>query len=169
MDLAALQQHLDDAFDQALVYHGYTDYMRDYEMIIYQPVDPRVGIAPVHLRYLFRHCVEAHVKTALRRDIWRDSLDERLLGDPASHEIDGFAWGVKWQNLYPGAKIIHDSERARTWAEDLGNDVHEVRFESNAHDITLVFSDLQVTTVEPGFAPFKIEPDENPAIGNTSA
>ncbi|WP_101789147.1 hypothetical protein [Nonomuraea indica] len=169
MDLSALQQFLDDAFDQALICHGFTDYMRDYEMIIYLPVDSRARIAPVHLRYLFRHCMEAHVNTALRRDIWQGSLDDRLLGDPASHEIDGFCWGVRWQNLYPGATIIQDSARARAWGDALGIDMHEVRFEANAHDITLVFSDLQVATVEPGYALFSSRADEGPTTGNAPA
>ena len=32
------------SFDQALVFHGVTDYMRDYEVFIYATADPRTGI-----------------------------------------------------------------------------------------------------------------------------
>ena len=38
----------------------------------------------------------------------------------------------------------------------MGVDFHEVRFGLNAHDITLVFSDLEITEVEPGYAPFVV-------------
>jgi hypothetical protein len=64
MDAVALQQELDEVFDQALVYHAFTDYMRDYEVIIYARADPRAGVPPAHLRYLFRYCVEAESQEA---------------------------------------------------------------------------------------------------------
>lgn len=50
MDAVALQQALDDVFDQVLIYHAFTNYMRDYEAIIYATADPRTGIRPSHLR-----------------------------------------------------------------------------------------------------------------------
>ncbi|MFE9559895.1 hypothetical protein ACFYM0_02120 [Streptomyces sp. NPDC006487] len=52
MDTAVLEQMLDETFDQAVVHHGYTDYMRDYEVIVHMTAAPRTGIAPSHLRYL---------------------------------------------------------------------------------------------------------------------
>ncbi|WP_230462284.1 hypothetical protein [Micromonospora sp. CP22] len=55
VDAATLKQALDDVFDQVLVYHGFTDYMRDYEVIVYATADPRSGIAPAYLRYLFHY------------------------------------------------------------------------------------------------------------------
>jgi hypothetical protein len=36
--------------DQAIVFHGFADYMRDYEVFIYATSDPRTGIRPEHLR-----------------------------------------------------------------------------------------------------------------------
>jgi hypothetical protein len=59
MDVPDLQRVLDEMFDHALIYHGYADYMRDYELIVYMAADPRTGIPPAHYRYVFRHCVEA--------------------------------------------------------------------------------------------------------------
>lgn len=59
MDAAALQRMLDEVFDQALVHHGFTGYLRDYEVIVHATADPRAGVQPAYLRYLFRHCVEA--------------------------------------------------------------------------------------------------------------
>ncbi|MEU6425104.1 hypothetical protein ABZ860_04340 [Microbispora sp. NPDC046973] len=154
VDVSTLQQALDTVFDQALVYHAYTDYMRDYEMILYLTADPVTGVPPIYLRYLFRYCVEACIRTSVHRDVWRASLDDRLLGDSGSIDQDGYVWGVKWQCLYPGGMIVPASRQAREWSEALGIDFHEVRFETNGHDITLVFSDLQVTELPIGYTPF---------------
>ncbi len=46
MDTAVLEQMLDETFDHAVVHHGYTNYMRDYEVIVEQlsiSVDQRGG------------------------------------------------------------------------------------------------------------------------------
>lgn len=112
MDTASLQQALDDVFDQALVYHAYTDYLRDYEVIIHATADPRTGIPPAYPRYLFRHCVEVDVETAVSADIWRRSLDDRLIDYDTGKDLDGYVWGVRWQVLYPGAKVVPGSKRA---------------------------------------------------------
>lgn len=77
MDRAAMQAALDEVFDQALVYHGYTDYMRDYELITYAVADPRTGIQPSYERYLFRYCVEVTITSTLTPETWRQSLDDR--------------------------------------------------------------------------------------------
>ena len=58
MNADRLQRALDDVFDQGLVYHAFTPYMRDYEAIVVVTADPRTGIPTTHLRYLFRYCVE---------------------------------------------------------------------------------------------------------------
>ncbi|MET7717718.1 hypothetical protein [Streptomyces sp. NPDC005407] len=44
MDAAVLEQMLDETFDQAVVHHGYTNYMRDYEVFVYVAADPRTGV-----------------------------------------------------------------------------------------------------------------------------
>jgi hypothetical protein len=154
MDAALLEQLLDDAFDTAVVHHGYTSYMRDYEVIVYATADPRTGIEPAHLRYLFKYCVEARCETTVRPDTWRISLDERLIDHETGVDLDGYVWGVKWHCLYPGATILPASETTRRWAQAVGIDFHEVRLETNAHSLTLVFSDLQVSEVPTGYAPF---------------
>jgi hypothetical protein len=41
MDSAVLEQILDETFDHAVVHHGYTNYMRDYEITIYTTVERR--------------------------------------------------------------------------------------------------------------------------------
>ena len=49
---AALQSLLDEVFDQALVYHGFTDYMRDYEIITLRLREVRGTCTPDHLHDL---------------------------------------------------------------------------------------------------------------------
>ncbi len=139
MDAAALQLVMDEVFDQAVVYHGYVDYMRDYEVIVYATADPRTGISPTYQRYLFRYCVEARCQTTVNTDVWGASLDDRLIDYGTGVDLDGYVWGVKWHCLYPGAKIVPESEAAGRWAEAVGIEFHEVRIETNAHDLTLVF------------------------------
>ncbi len=67
---------LDETFDHAVVHHGYTSYMRDYELIIYATADPRTGVAPAYRRYLFRYCVEARCETSVPAETWRVSLPQ---------------------------------------------------------------------------------------------
>jgi hypothetical protein len=156
MDSVKLKSDLDDIFDQAIVYHGFTDYLRDYELFAYCTADPRTGIVPEHLRYRFKLCVIAEVQTALTETIWTRSLDDRLVDYDVGKDLEGYVWGVKWQMLYPGARIIQDSARAQHWAQALNRDFHEVRIETNGHNISLVFSELEVTKVEPGYTPFAV-------------
>jgi hypothetical protein len=60
-----------DVFDHALLFHAFTDYMRDYEMVLYAAAAPSTGNPPEHLRYLFRYCVEANVESVVTAETWR--------------------------------------------------------------------------------------------------
>lgn len=156
-----LSDAFDEVFDQAVVFPGFTDYMRDYDIYIYATADPRTGVAPKHLRYRFTHCVRASVTTGVRRDVWPLSLGDELTDYDAwlrSGEPDGYVWGVKWQCLYPGIRLMPESNEVREWSEHLGLPFHEVLIETNGHNITLVFADLTVSTVTPGEAPFVVPP-----------
>jgi hypothetical protein len=160
VEIAQLQPALDDVFDHALIHHGFTPYMRDYELIVHASADPASGIQPAYLRYLFRFCVEATTRSVLSRDTWQRSRDDRLIDYERGKDLDAFVWGVNWQPLYPEFRVVADSARARAWSEAPGTDFHEVHMESNAHDVTLVFADLTVTEVDVGYAPFVITEDE---------
>lgn len=144
MDVIRLQQALDDLFDQALLRHGFVEYSRDYQLAVLPMPAPGTGTTPAPLRYLFRYCVQATCTTALPARTWQVSLDERLIEFETGVELDGYVWGVNWQCLYPGATLIADSPTAQSWTEAIGIDFHEVRFETNVHDFTLVFSDLHI-------------------------
>ena len=156
MDSAEIQAAFDDVFDQAILFHGFADYMRDYEVFLYATADPRTGIRPEHLRYRFVNCVRASATSALSAKIWKQSLDERLVDYEQDRDLDGYVWGVRWQVLYPGMKLVPDSADAQRWSSELGLPFYEAIIEANGHNVSLVFSDLTVHTVQPGHVPFAV-------------
>jgi hypothetical protein len=100
--------------------------------------------------------VQATVETAVPEDVWVRSLDDRLIDYQTGVDLDGYVWGVKWQELYPGARLVTDSGRTGHWSQALGLDFHEVTVETNGHNLTLVFSDLEVTEVVEGYSQFTV-------------
>jgi hypothetical protein len=161
VDATQIQTAFDDVFDQAIVFHGFADYMRDYDVIVYATADPRTGIAPEHSRYRFKNCVRATATSAVTAQIWRKSLDERLVDYDQGVDLDGYVWDVRWQLLYPGMRLVEDSTEAARWTSDLDLQFHEALIETNGHNISLVFSDLSVRAVDAGYAPFVV-PDAGP-------
>lgn len=131
-----------DVFDNALLFHSYRPYMRDYDLIVESHVGPA---EPGTYSYLFRYCVEAHARTTVSDDAYRRSLDDRLTVYDTGKDLDGFVWGVKWSALYPGWELRSPSEAAASWTERLGIDFHEICIEGNAYAITLIFAELSVT------------------------
>jgi hypothetical protein len=136
-----------DVFDNALRFHAYKPYMRDYELIVEVHVGPA---EPGTYSYLFRYCVEAHIRTSVADHVYRQSLDDRLTEYDSGKDLDGYVWGVNWSLLYPGWTLHLPSERAARWTERVGVECHEVQIESNAYDITLIFADLLVTKLSDG-------------------
>ena len=84
-------------------------------------------------------------------------MDDRLIDHEPGVDLHGYVWGVKWHVLCPGARLLPESEATRRWAKALGIDFHQVRIATNAHNVTLLFSDLQVSEVPVGYAPFVTE------------
>jgi hypothetical protein len=150
-----MQGAFEDVFDQAVVFHGFADYMRDYDVFVSATADPRTGIKPRTLLYRFKHCVQALVTTRLGTT-WKRSLDERLVDYEQGRDLDGYVWGVKWQELYPGMRLVPDSADAGRWSRELGLPFYEVVIEANAQKLSLVFSDLTVHTLNPGYTPFVV-------------
>jgi hypothetical protein len=153
---AAIQQNFDAIFDQAIVFHGFADHMRDYDMFVYCTADVRTGIKPETLRYRFMHCVYAAIESSIPANVWEASLDDRLIDYETGADLDGYVWGVKWHVLYPGAKLV-SSERASKWSAAIGIPFHEALIETNAHNLRLVFSKLTVEVAAPGHAPFVVD------------
>lgn len=156
MDAQRIVDAFDDVFDHALVFHGFTDYMRDYDVFVYVNTDPRTGTSPWHLRYRFTHCVRASVTSTVSPGVWRRSLDERLLDLEKGHELDGYVWGVRYHVLDPGMTLMPGNAETDSWATTTGLPFHEAVIDTNAHRISLVFSDLSVERIEPVFSPFTV-------------
>lgn len=93
MDTPQIQAAFGDVFDQALLFYGFADYMRDCEVFICATAGPHTGIRPEHLRYRFINCVRATVTSALSPAIWKRSLEERLVDYAQGRDLDGYVWG----------------------------------------------------------------------------
>ena len=161
VDTNEMRAAFEDVFDQALVFHTFTDYMRDYDVFVYATADPRTGIQPEHLRYRFTHCVRADIRTAVSEETWARSLDERLTSYDTGVDLDGYVWGVAWQVLYPGFSLVEESSEAAHWSAALGIPFHHVEVRTNGHNFDLIFSDLRVDKVGPGVSPFAV-PESGP-------
>jgi hypothetical protein len=151
-----MQAAFEEVSDQAIAFHGFTDYMRDYDVFLHATADPRTGIQPQNLLYRFTHCVQAVVTTALSAEVWRRSLDQRLVDYDQGRDLEGYVWGVKWQELYPGMRLVPDSADAWRWSRELGLPFYEAAIEANAQKLSLVFSDLTVHTLQLGYTPFVV-------------
>lgn len=145
MNRPEIERAFEEIFDQALVFHCFADYMRDYLLYVYCTSDPRTGIEPEAVQYRFTNYVRVDVNTQVRDDVWRASLDDRLIKYETGVDLDGFVWGVKWQCLYPGLKLVDGSTSAAEWAVRIGIDFREATVTTEAQSISLVFSDLEVT------------------------
>jgi hypothetical protein len=157
MEQGELDACLQEMFDNALLYHGFAPYMRDYEMVVYESTDPRSGIAPRYLQFVFRNCPEVHVRSSLRPEVWsRSTCDDLIEARHVTKDTRGYVWGVMSQDLYPGPHIVQDSARARQWTEQSGIRFHEVNIAANAHHINIVFSELSVQEIAIGYTPFKV-------------
>lgn len=116
------------------------------------------------MRYRFKYCVRASATTALPVELWANSLDDRLTAYDTGRDMDGYVWGVCWQNLHPGAGLRLDSDEAAAWSEHLGMPFYEVKVETNGHNLSLIFSDLEVQTVTAGLAPFVVPREGGPDV-----
>ena len=146
MNALAVQQLMNDfdVFDSALLYHGYTTYMRDYELVLENHVGPAQQGT---YSYIFSHCAEANVHTGFSTDVYRSSLDDRLLKMETEREVNGFVWAANWALIENGWHLVTDSPKAILWSEGLGIDMHEVVIESQAHTITLIFSSIIIQKI----------------------
>jgi hypothetical protein len=128
----------DQPDDVALLRHGFTDYMRDYEVVF--------SFAGQELyRYHFVGCVEADCQTTLRPVDFVASLSDQFVYSgpdyPDTPDPDGFIWGVRYSNAQ--ISYVEDGAIAARWAIALGIPMHEVEIASEAFRITLVFASLR--------------------------
>ena len=167
VNIRELSDAFEEVFDQSIVFHGFAEHLRDYDVLIYVSAVSGTGRTAEYLRYRFTHCVRATVKTAISPETWAQSLDERLLDFDAAIKsgVNGYVWGVNYHDLYPGISLAVESTEAAEWSDRLGLPFHEALLETNGQCIELVFSDLVVTKIGPGFAPFAIPPEGSDLLG----
>ncbi|WP_326834377.1 hypothetical protein VSH64_05535 [Amycolatopsis rhabdoformis] len=60
-------------------------------------------------------------------------------------------------------KLLPGTVETGTWSTRLGLPFHEALIETNGHRISLVFSDLSVDRIEPGYSPFTVHHDQTQA------
>jgi hypothetical protein len=127
----------DALYDVALLKHGFTDYMRDYEIVV-------SGGRDFH-RYQFIGCVEASCKTTVRPATFVESLSDDFVYSgpdyPGKDDPQGFIWGVRYSNAC--ISYAEAGERAAHWSRVLGISMHEANIKSEAFLVTLVFADLR--------------------------
>jgi len=134
----------EEFFDAAVLRHGFTDYMRDYELII----SGRNGPPNTDLhKYQFIGCVEAQYQTNISPDGFVRSLSDQFVyagpDYPGREEPDGFIWGVRYSNAYPGLKYIEEDKHTEYWSERLGRKMHEITLVTEAFTLRLVFADIR--------------------------
>lgn len=148
--------------DSAVVSHGFTSYSRDYDVVIETPaaLPPGVPIGDTtgsylegRYRYRFTHCMEAHLTTAVRDDVWQESWDEVFTNSvawQAAGSPDGFVWGVDYADAYPGLSYVTESARASLWTGRLAREMHEIVIETNTFVLNLVCHDLRIQRLAVG-------------------
>jgi hypothetical protein len=132
-------------FDGYITKHGFAPYLRDYDVIVKWPRSRR-------FLYRFTHVPLATVTTAVTDSVWRNSWDDVYIDYSVwqnSGSPDGYVWGVCYSVAYPGAKYVEASVTAREWESRFGKPMHEVRIETNGHNIQLIFHDLRVEEIGP--------------------
>ena len=149
-------------FDSRIVAHGYAPDLRGYDVVIdvsaALPHEVTIGdttgsYTKGRYRYRFAHCPEARVTSRIRNDTWRLSWDEVFVDHEeweAAGNPEGFVWGVKEADAYPGLWYVTDSTLAASWTERLGHEMHEAVVDTNVFMLQLVCHDLRVQQLAVG-------------------
>jgi hypothetical protein len=151
VNIDELQAAWNAMYDGEILRHGYTDYQRDYDFIMWSPYET----APfVWSRYRLTHCVEVDVRPALSDETWRLSVDDLNL-DLQRWSTDDRARGHVWvpSHAIERAEVLGQSERAQRRAAAIGVPCHEMKIKTNVQQISLAFSDLVVSQVDPPAVP----------------
>lgn len=163
--MASLRERIeadDRFFDSAVMSHGFTEYLRDYDVVIDVPAAlppevPRGDTTGSYIegryRYRFTHCPEVRVTSKVRDEVWQCSWDDVFTDYEdweAAGSPEGFLWGVNWAEAYPGLSYVADSPLAASWAERLAHEMHEVVVETNTFAVRLVCHDLRIDQLAVG-------------------
>ncbi len=144
-------------FDSWVLGHGPTEYVRDYDLVVATPAAKPDGSGSYiagHYRVRFSHSPIQRCETVLEAETWRSAWRDpftnfdswRAAGEPA-----GFVW-AQGADAYPGPSLIEGSDLAKEWGERLGHDMFELKLETNAYTLWLLFHDLDVVQIARGDA-----------------
>lgn len=130
---------LEDIYDVAILRHGFTDYVRDYQFEIESNL-----IKDLKGRFIltFKHCYDLTYKTLVKDDVIRKSWDDTFINFEVwkkNNKPDGFLWGTNWSLAYPGFEEIKNSVKATNWSDRLGKKMKEVKLETNSFTISLIY------------------------------
>ncbi len=142
-EIATVKDRLSEyeMFDVAIMAHGFTPYMRDYDVLVEAGWQDAQGV----YLYRFTHCPEASVRTRVRDESWHQAWADLFIDYKdflAAGEPDGFVWGVCWSMAYPGLTYIDDSTLAAEWSKRFQKPMHEVTIETEAFHLQIVFHDI---------------------------
>jgi len=134
-----------DPYDQAITRHGILDYIRDYEVTAYLCGDSY----DLELQYVFKGCIKVDYKSKVDPKYF--SMDDRLLalsrqGEPGYPE--GFVWGVKYADVYPGWTLEEDTSELRILNKLYEMKFHRIIFNTNAYDLSIIFHDVEVNEIK---------------------
>lgn len=146
---------LDEIYDVAIIRHGFTDYVRDYQFYIEADwIDDLAGSYTL----TFTHCYELTYKTLVTDDSLKESWDD-LYTDfktwEKNNEPEGIVWGTNWSLAYPGFEEIVNSEKAQNWSKRLDKKMKEVRLQANSFEISLIYENWRLEKINPDASTIK--------------
>lgn len=128
--------------DFAVLAHGFRDHGRDYSILI----EDCLGGDPGQHELVFTHCVRADYETRVADDVWprswRDEFTDYQRWQEAG-EPDGYVWGTKWSNAYPGLEAVKNSDIAEEWTRRLGKEMFEATLGTDRFFLRLVFHSMR--------------------------
>jgi hypothetical protein len=128
--------------DFAVVWHSFTDYGRDYQIII----EDCHGSDPGQHKLTFTHCVHAFVESRVRDDVWPVSWGDEFIDYDkwvTAGEPGGYVWGTKWSLAYPGIEAVEESPIAKEWSDRLGKNMYEITLETDRFFLRLIFHSIK--------------------------
>ena len=143
-------------FDSWVLAHGQTEYVRDYDVFVALPAAKPHGPGSYiegHYRVRFTHSPLQRCETALGYETWRNSWADALIdwdswkaaGEPGG----GFVW-AQGASAYPGPSLVEDSPLATEWSNRTQREMYELKLETNAYVLSLLFHNLSVLQVAKG-------------------
>jgi hypothetical protein len=128
-----------DLYDQAITRHGMLECIRDYEVIGYLS-----GLDfDSEVQYVFKGCIKVDFQVKVAPEHY--SMDDRLLELDRQDEPDypvKYIWGANYAVVYPGWTLNQDTDELKILEKAYGLKFHEIKFETNAYDLTITFHDL---------------------------